>query len=90
MIFNLFENEIKITNLKSGENIYILFERENTDYYVFLKSKEEVEENLDRIYKELNEEYAAPLDLTKFLEGYMIIEGKISDLKHINDLIKLS
>jgi hypothetical protein len=86
----LFENEIKITDLKSGDNIYILFERDNPDYYIFLKSKEEVEKNLDKIYKELSEEYGAPLDITKFLEGYIIIEGKISDLKQINDLIKLS
>jgi hypothetical protein len=44
---------------------------------------------LDRIYKELSEEYGAPLNLKKFLEGYIIIDGKIRDLKHINDLIKL-
>ena len=41
-VFNLFENEMKITDLKSGDNIYILFERDNPDYYIFLKSKEEV------------------------------------------------
>lgn len=85
----MFENEIKITDLNSGDNIYILFERDNPDYYIFLKSKEEVEKNLDRIYKEVNEEYSTPLNLTKFLEGYIIIEGKIRDLKHIDGLIKL-
>ncbi len=85
----MFENEIKITDLKSGDNIYILFGRDNPDYYIFLKNKEEVEKNLDRIYKELSEEYGAPLNLKKFLEGYIIIDGKIRDLKHINDLIKL-
>jgi general stress protein 26 len=82
----LFESEIKINDLKSGDNVYILFERDNPDYYVFLKTKEEVEENLYMIYKELSEEYESPIDISKFLNDYIIIEGKKKDLKHINAL----
>jgi general stress protein 26 len=80
----LFESEIKINDLKSGDNVYILFERDNPDYYVFLKTKEEVEENLYMIYKELSEEYESPIDISKFLNDYIIIEGKKKDIKHIN------
>jgi hypothetical protein len=89
----MFESELKLNDLKSGDNIYILFERDNPDYYIFLRSKEEVEENLFRIYKELSEEYEAPIDITKFLNEYIIIEGKKKDITHINTLdeqIKLS
>ena len=82
----MFESEIKLNNLKSGDNVYILFEIDNPDYYVFLKSKEEVEDNLFRIYRELSEEYGSPIDITKFLDEYIIIEGKKKDLKHINAL----
>ena len=80
----MFESEIKLNDLKSGDNVYILFERDNPNYYVFLKTKEEVEENLYMIYKELSEEYGSPIDITKFLNDYMIIEGKKKELKHIN------
>jgi general stress protein 26 len=80
----VFESEIKINDLKSGDNVYILFERDNPDYYVFLKTKEEVEENLYMIYKELSEEYESPIDISKFLNDYIIIEGKKKDIKHIN------
>ena len=82
----VFESEIKINDLKSGDNVYILFARDNPDYYVFLKTKEEIEENLYMIYKELSEEYGSPIDITKFLNDYIIIEGKKKDLKHINAL----
>jgi hypothetical protein len=82
----MFENEIKINEIKSGDNVYILFEKDNPDYYVFIKTKEEIEENLYRIYKELIEEYGSPIDITKFLNDYIIIEGKKKDLKHINAL----
>jgi hypothetical protein len=82
----MFESEIKIKDLKSGDKFYILFEIDNPDYYVFLKTKEEVEENLYMIYKELCEEYESPIDITKFLNDYIIIEGKKKDLKHINTL----
>jgi intein/homing endonuclease len=80
----MFESEIKLNDLKSGDNVYILFERDNPDYYVFLKTKEEVEENLYVIYKELSEEYGSSIDITKFLNDCIIIEGKKKDLKHIN------
>jgi hypothetical protein len=80
----MFESEIKLNDLKSGDNVYILFERDNPNYYVFLKTKEEVEENLYMIYKELSEEYGSPIDITKFLNDYIIIEGKKKELKHIN------
>jgi general stress protein 26 len=63
----VFESEIKINDLKYGENVYILFARDNPDYYVFLKTKEEIEENLYRIYTELSEEYGSPIDISKFL-----------------------
>jgi hypothetical protein len=82
----MFESEIKLNNLKSGDNVYILFEIDNPDYYVFLKSKEEVEENLFSIYKELCEEYGTPIDIKMFLDEYIIIEGEKKDLKHINAL----
>jgi hypothetical protein len=80
----MFESEIKLNDLKSGDNVYILFERDNPNYYVFLKTKEEIEENLYMIYKELSEEYGLPIDITKFLDDYIIIEGKKKDLKKIN------
>jgi hypothetical protein len=82
----MFENEIKMKDLKSEDKVFILFEIDNPDYYVFLKSKEEVEDNLFRIYRELSEEYGSPIDITKFLDEYIIIEGKKKDLKHINAL----
>lgn len=82
----VFENEIKMKDLKFEDKIYILFERDNPDYYVFLRTKEEIEENLYEIYKELSEEYGTPLDMAKFLGEYIIIEGNVKDLKHINAL----
>ena len=72
----MFESEIKIKDLKSEDKVYILFERDNPDYYIFLKTKEEVEENLFRIYKELSEEHGTLIDITRFLNEYIIIEGK--------------
>jgi hypothetical protein len=82
----LFKNEINLNDLKSENIVYILFERDNPDYYVFFKTKEEIEESLYKTYKELSEEYGSPIDLTKFLNDYIIIEGKKKDLKHINVL----
>jgi hypothetical protein len=38
------------------------------------------------IYTELSEEYGSPIDISKFLNDYIIIEGKKKDLKHINAL----
>jgi hypothetical protein len=82
----MFENEINLKDLKSGNIVYILFERDNPDYYVFFETKEEIEESLYETYKELIEEYGSPIDITTFLNDYIIIEGKKKDLKHINVL----
>ena len=38
----MFENEIKLNDLKSENIVYILFERDNPDYYVFLKLKKKL------------------------------------------------
>jgi hypothetical protein len=82
----MFENEIKMKDLKSEDKVFILFEIDNPDYYVLLRTKEEIEESLYKIYKELSEEHGTTIDITKFLDEYIIVEGNIKNLKHINTI----